>query len=140
MEGAGEMNQFPLRIVTPNGLVFEGNAEEVIVRTTTGDLGILAGHMNCVAPLGMGKAMVMIDGKKSYGACIGGMITMMDGKATLVATTFEWADKIDVKRASRSEERARAVLADSKSTDADIRLAQARLKRALIRKSVADGR
>ncbi len=134
------MNQFPLRIVTPDGLVFEGNAEEVIVRTTTGDLGILAGHMNCVAPLGMGKAMVMIDGKKSYGACIGGMITMMDGKATLVATTFEWADKIDVKRASRSEERARAVLADSKSTDADIRLAQARLKRALIRKSVADGR
>ncbi len=134
------MNQFPLRIVTPDGLVFEGNVEEVIVRTTTGDLGILAGHINCVAPLGMGKATVMIDGKKNYGACIGGMITMMDGKATLVATTFEWADKIDVKRASRSEERARTVLADNKSTDADIRLAQARLKRALIRKSVADGR
>ena len=134
------MNQFPLRIVTPDGLVFEGNVEEVIVRTTTGDLGILAGHINCVAPLGMGKATVMIDSKKNYGACIGGMITMMDGKATLVATTFEWADKIDVKRASRSEERARTVLADNKSTDADIRLAQARLKRALIRKSVADGR
>ena len=134
------MNQFPLRIVTPDGLLYDGNAEEVIVRTTTGDLGILAGHMNCVAPLGMGRATILIDGKKRYGACIGGMITMMDGKATLVATTFEWADQIDVKRADRSEERARAVLADNKSTDTDIRLAQARLKRALIRKSVADGK
>lgn len=140
MEGAGEMNQFPLRIVTPDGLLYDGDAEEVIVRTTTGDLGLLAGHMNCVAPLGMGRATILIDGKKRYGACIGGMITMMDGKATLVATTFEWADQIDVKRADRSEERARAVLADNKSTDTDIRLAQARLKRALIRKSVADGK
>lgn len=134
------MNQFPLRIVTPDGLVYDGNAEELIVRTTTGDLGILAGHMNCVAPLGMGKATILMDGKKRYGACIGGMLSMMDGKATLVATTFEWADQIDVKRADRSEERARAVLADNKSTDTDIRLAQARLKRALIRKSVADGK
>ena len=140
MEGAGEMNQFPLRIVTPDGLLYDGNAEEIIVRTTTGDLGILAGHMNCVAPLGMGRATILIDGKKRYGACIGGMITMMDGKATLLATTFEWADQIDVKRADRSEEKARAVLADNKSTDTDIRLAQARLKRALIRKSVADGK
>ena len=134
------MNQFPLRIVTPDGLLYDGNTEEIIVRTTTGDLGILAGHMNCVAPLGMGRATILIDGKKRYGACIGGMITMMDGKATLLATTFEWADQIDVKRADRSEERARAVLADNKSTDTDIRLAQARLKRALIRKSVADGK
>lgn len=134
------MNQFPLRIVTPDGLLYDGDAEEVIVRTTTGDLGLLAGHMNCVAPLGMGRATILIDGKKRYGACIGGMITMMDGKATLLATTFEWADQIDVKRADRSEERARAVLADNKSTDTDIRLAKARLKRALIRKSVADGK
>ena len=134
------MNQFPLRIVTPDGLLYDGNAEELIVRTTTGDFGILAGHINCVAPLGMGRATVMVDGKKRYGACIGGMLSMMDGKATLVATTFEWADQIDVKRAGRSEERARAVLADNKSTDTDIRLAQARLKRALIRKSVADGK
>ena len=132
------MNQFSLRIVTPDGLLYDGNAEELIVRTTSGDLGILAGHMNCVAPLGMGKATVLIDGKKRYAACIGGVLSMMDGKATLVATTFEWADSIDLKRVNRSEEQARAVLADPKSTDTELRLAQARLKRALIRKNVAD--
>ena len=52
------MTPFPLRIVTPDGLEFEGQVEELIVRTTTGDLGILAGHTNCVAPLGMGRATV----------------------------------------------------------------------------------
>ena len=38
------MKPFPLKIVTPDGLQFEGQAEELIVRTITGDMGILAGH------------------------------------------------------------------------------------------------
>ena len=132
------MNQFPLRIVTPDGLLYDGNAEEVIVRTTTGDLGLLAGHMNCVAPLGMGRATILIDGKKRYGACIGGMITMMDGKATLVATTFEWADAIDADRAQASLDRAQTVLYNKDNvTETDLKLAEARLHRALVRKNVA---
>ena len=131
------MNSFPLKIVTPDGLQFDGMAEELIVRTTTGDLGILAGHISCVAPLGMGRATVLVDGKKRYAACIGGMVSVVKGAVTLVPTTFEWADKIDVERAVRSENRAQSVLKDKSSTDTDIRLAEARLKRALIRKSVA---
>lgn len=131
------MNSFPLKIVTPDGMQFEGNAEELIVRTTTGDLGILAGHINCVAPLGMGQATVMVDGQKRYAACIGGMISVVNGTVNLVPTTFEWADQIDTDRAVASEKRAKSIIADKNSTDTDVRLAEARLKRALIRKSVA---
>ena len=131
------MTPFSLRIVTPDGLDYDGQAEEVIVRTITGDLGILAGHMNCVAPLGMGRATIVVEGKKRYAACIGGMITMVGGNATLVPTTFEWADEIDADRAERSYQRARKILDDKSSTDTDIRLAEARLHRALVRKSVA---
>ena len=131
------MTPFSLKIVTPDGLEFDGQAEEVIVRTTTGDLGILAGHMNCVAPLGMGQATIVVEGKKRYAACIGGMITMVGGNATLVPTTFEWADKIDADRAERSYQRARKILDDKNATDTDIRLAEARLHRALVRKSVS---
>lgn len=134
------MNSFSLRIVTPDGLIFDGNAQELIVRTTTGDLGILAGHINCVAPLGMGRATVVIDGSKRYAACIGGMVSMMDGQVTLVPTTFEWADKIDVSRAERSEQRANKILHDSNASDTELRMAEARLKRALIRKSVANSK
>ena len=131
------MTPFPLKIVTPDGPEFEGMVEELIVRTTSGDLGILAGHVSCVAPLGMGRATVVIDGAKRYAACIGGMLSVVSGAVTLVPTTFEWAEKIDVDRAEASSKRAQAILDSKNSTDTDIRLAEARLKRALVRKSVA---
>ena len=131
------MTPFPLKIVTPDGFAFDGSAEELIVRTTTGDLGILAGHINCVAPLGMGRATVITDGKKRYAACIGGMLSVSGGIVTLVPTTFEWADKIDADRAEVSYQRAQKVLHDKNATDTDLRLAEARLRRALVRKSVA---
>ena len=131
------MNSFRLKIVTPYGLVYDGQAEELIVRTTTGDLGILAGHINCVAPLGMGQAVIVMDGQRRTAACIGGMLSMVNGVATLVPTTFEWAEDIDAERASASEARAKAVLADKSTSKTDLRLAEARLKRALVRKNVA---
>ena len=134
------MTQFPLKIVTPDGLCFDGQAEELIVRTTTGDMGFLAGHMNCVAPLGMGRATIVIDGKKHYAACIGGMVSVIDGCVSLVPTTFEWAQDIDIARADHAFQRAQADLQNKTASDADIRLAQARLRRALVRKSVASSK
>ena len=131
------MNSFPLKIVTPDGLQYDGSAQELVVRTTTGDLGILAGHINCVAPLGMGEALVMVDDVKRYAACMGGMVSVVGGEVTLVPTTFEWSDRIDVDRAQVSKQRAEAVLRDRNASQTDIRMAEARLKRALIRTNVA---
>ena len=131
------MTPFPLKIVTPDGLQFDGQAEELIVHTTTGDMGFLAGHINCVAALGMGRATVIIDGKKRYGACIGGMVSVVNGEITLVPTTFEWAEDIDLQRAETAAERAKAIIADKGTSDEDLRLAKARLMRALVRSSVA---
>ena len=131
------MTPFALKIVTPDGLQFDGQAEALIVRTVTGDMGILAGHINCVAPLGMGRATIQVDGKKRHGACIGGMVSVVNGQVTLVPTTFEWAEDIDLLRAENAADRAKTVLGNKDSSDAEIRLAQARLKRALVRSSVA---
>ena len=134
------MKAFPLKIVTPYGQAFEGEAEEVVVRTSTGDMGILAGHTDCVAPLGMGRATIVTEGKKRYAACIGGMVSVAHGNVSIVATTFEWAEDIDAARAEASRERAKNTLADKNATDTDLRLAEARLKRALVRKSVAENK
>lgn len=130
------MTGFPLKIVTPDGLEFDGMAEELIVRTIAGDLGIMAKHVDCVAPLGMGEATVVVDGQKKYAACIGGMLSVINGSVTLVPTTFEWAEKIDLERAEASEKRAQAVLNNKNATDTEIQLAKARLRRALVRKNV----
>ena len=131
------MRSFPLKIVTPDGIAFDGEAEELIVRTTSGDMGILAGHIGCVAPLGMGRATVVTEGKRRYAACIGGMVSVVGGHVTLVPTTFEWAENIDTDRVDASERKAKELLARKDGTDTDLRLAEARLKRALVRKSVA---
>lgn len=131
------MTPFSLKIVTPDGVFFDGQVEELVVRTTTGDVGIMAGHINLVAALGMGKATIIQDGKKRYGACIGGMLSVVDGQVKLVPTTFEWAEDIDANRAEASMQRAKHTLNNRDSSDADIRLAEARLRRALVRKGVA---
>ena len=131
------MTPFRLKIVTPDGVKFDGEAEELIVRTTTGDIGILAGHINCVAALGMGRATVIWGGAKRYAACIGGMVSVVGGEVKLVPTSFEWSQDIDVTRAEASYQRAKQVLDNKSSSDTDLRLAEARIRRALVRKSVA---
>ena len=132
------MTSFPLKIVTPDGLIYDGDAEMVIVRTITGDMAFLAKHINCVAPLGMGRATVIVDGQKRYAACIGGMVSVVDGTVTLVPTTFEWADAIDADRAQASLDRAQKILDNKENaTETDLKLAEARLHRALVRKNVA---
>ena len=134
------MTPFPLKIVTPDGVQYDGQAEELIVRTTTGDMGSLAGHINCVAPLGMGRATIVMAGKRRYAACIGGMLSVLNGSITLLPTTFEWAENIDISRAEASYDRAKQTLDNKQASDTELRLAEARLKRALVRKSIGSMR
>ena len=131
------MTPFPLKIVTPDGLIFDGEAEELIVRSSTGDVAILAKHVNYVTSLGMGRAVVIAGGQRRTAACIGGMLSVVDGSVTLVPTTFEWADDIDVERVEASLQRADKVLKNKDASNTDLQLAEARLHRALVRKSVA---
>ncbi len=131
------MSLFHLKIVTPDGLLFDGEAQKLIVRSNRGDVAILARHIDYVAPLGMGRAVVVdAEGNRRTAACIGGMLSVSGGDVTLVPTTFEWSDQIDSERVERSYERADKILRDSTATDTDIALAEARLHRALVRRSV----
>ncbi len=131
---------FHLQIVTPDGLAFEGEAEKISVRTQDGIVGILARHIDYVAPLGMGEAVITVDGKARRAACIGGMVAVHQGKVRLVATTFEWAEDIDVERAKEAETRARSIMAQDNLDERDFKLAEARLHRALVRRAVGEGK
>ena len=132
------MSSFHLQIVTPDGLFFDGEAESLDVRATTGGVTILPKHINYVTPLGMGVATVKTDGKVRKAACIGGMLAMTNGECKLIATTFEWAEDIDQERAHNALTRAQETLKDKERlSDAELQLAEAKLRRALVRTSLA---
>ena len=132
------MMTFPIQIVTPDGLIFEGQAERLFCRTIAGDVCILARHCDYMTALGMGEARVtMADGTVRRAACIGGMLAVTGGKARLVATTWEWAEDIDKARAEASRHRAEEILARKGADARELELANARLRRALVRTSVA---
>lgn len=133
------MATFHLTIVTPDGSYYDGEAEKLCLRSTTGELGILANHIDMVTALGMGEARITLNGETRKAACIGGMLAVTNGEVRVVATTFEWAEDIDVERAKASEERARAVLEDKSRSERDLKIAEAKLKRALVRQSVGKG-
>lgn len=131
------MSTFHLQVVTPDGCAFDGQAERVVCRTIAGDVCILARHSNYCTALGMGEAHIIDEaGKTRRAACMGGMLSMMNGEARLVATTWEWAEEIDQARAEAAKKRAEELLAQKNLDEREYELAQARLKRALVRTSI----
>lgn len=119
---------FPLTIVTPRSLAFEGEVTGIIVRTTEGDVGILKGHTNYLAAVSIGKLVIDQNGTKRVGAVNGGFISVVDSKAVVSAISFEWADEIDLERAQLSKEKAQSMM---KSGDGTVlELAKLRLLRA----------
>ena len=130
------MSSFRLQIVTPDGSLFDGQAEALRLRTSEGYVSIRAGHVDYIAALDVGMVSVTKDGTTRDAACGGGFISVEEGEVRLVATTFEYADEIDVERAESAKKRAEERLAQAQE-ERDIAMAKAKLSRALNRIDVA---
>ncbi len=128
------MAVYHLQIVTPDRMVYNGEAEKIIVRTVNGDVCILPHHIDYAVPLAIGEAKITdAEGKTRSAACNSGMLSVHGDQVRVVAVTFEWADDIDLERARRAEESAHELLDKLQREDQDFRVAEARLKRALTR-------
>ncbi len=133
------METYHLQIVTPDRMVFDGQAEKIILRTVTGDVCILSRHIDYAAPLGIGEARVTDDqGKTRIAACNGGLLSVHDNEVRVMAITFEWDDEIDLARAKEAEERAQEQLKALQKEDENFAIAEAKLKRALTRIKVKE--
>jgi len=131
-------NTFHLRVVSLDGVEFKGDVQSVCCRAIDGDVAILANHTNYITAVGMGTAkIVMDDGTEKEAACIGGMLSMIDNQCSLIVTTWEWKEEIDVDRAELAKERAEEALKDLDMTDKDYKIASAKLKRSLVRLDTA---
>ena len=133
------MRKFHLEIVTPDGSVWAGDAEAILVRTNSGDVEIMANHSDYFASLGIGRAKLTADGKAREASMSGGFISVKGGEVRLVCTTFEFADEIDLQRAEEARERAERLI-KAAVDDKALSVAKAKLARALSRISVAKNR
>ena len=130
------MRAFNIEIVTPDGLKFSGEVESLLVRTTEGDIEILAGHTDFLASLATGRERLIIDGKTRVASASGGFLSVKGGKVRMCATTFEFAEEIDLKRAEEAKARAEAALSTARD-DREERIVRAKLMRAASRIKVA---
>ena len=131
------MANLKLRVVTPDRIFYDGEASFLSVRTTSGDVGILANHARYVTPLVIGTLKVRTDEGERFAAIAGGFLKTGDNTATIVTSACEWADEIDVERAQRAADRAKEHLQKEQSKrEQDIE--EAKLKTALNRISVAN--
>lgn len=131
------MKEFHLQIVTPDGLAYEGMVESLLVRSNDGDIEFLANHIDYITTLGIGKARIRENGKDRYASVSGGFVTISEGKATLIAITFEFAENIDLERAKMAKQKAKDIL--SSSTDSKtIEIAKLKLQRAISRIKVCE--
>ena len=130
------MRTFHLEIVTPDGLVFDGEAESLLVHTTEGDVEILCGHMDYIAAIDIGRTRVLQNGQARTASCSGGFLSVSKESVRLVAVTFEFAEDIDEKRAFAAKERAEQAIANAKDRKAKM-IAEAKLARALNRLRIA---
>lgn len=125
-----------LKIITHERIVFEGEADELVIQTTSGQLGILKDHIPITTTLDIGVTKVRTGCTERFFATMGGVFQFKDNIATILTDVCEDGRDIDVTRANAAKNRAEARLADS-AAKADTQRAQAALARSLARLKAA---
>ncbi|AST93740.1 MULTISPECIES: F0F1 ATP synthase subunit epsilon [Sutcliffiella] len=130
------MKTLTVSVVTPDGPVYESDAEMVVSKTLEGELGVLPGHIPMVAPLQIGAVRVKNANTTDLVAVSGGFLEVRPDKVTILAQAAETSKDIDVTRAEEARKRAESRM-QSKQDDIDFRRAELALKRAINRLNVA---
>ena len=126
------MNDFKLRIITPDRIFYEGDVEMVEFNTTEGEIGIYQGHAPLTVIVKPGVLKITQGDTVKYAALHSGFVQILADKITILAEIIEWSEEIDRKRAEAARDRAEGRL---KSSDANIDVvrAEAALMRSIAR-------
>ena len=130
------MTPFNLKIITPEKTFFNGTTTQMIAKTTTGNVGILHGHVPYVANLVSSPMKIEVGGTLKEAAVSGGFIKVSPEDVIVVTNAIEWAEEIDVARAERSKQNAEERMKRNESQK-EFDRAEKKLRRALNRLMVA---
>ena len=97
-----------LRVLAPDQSVFDGSADEVILPSTTGQLGILPGHVSLLAALDVGVLRVRTNNDWQSIALMGGFAEVESDDVTVLVNAAELGNTIDGSSAEAELEKAKA--------------------------------
>lgn len=128
---------FKVKIISPDRVFYEGEADLLELKTSEGDIGILAGHIPLTAIIAPGVMKITKDGEVKEGALLEGFVEILQDKVTVLAEACEWPDEIDMNRAKEAKIRAERRLSER---DAEINYTRAEnaLKKALVRLEIGE--
>ena len=85
------MNTFPLTISSPDGDLYRGEAEMLIVRGTEGELAVMAGHIPFVTGIVKGRCtLVTAEEERKEGEIGNGLLTVDKKQVTVLTSVLEW--------------------------------------------------
>ena len=127
---------FRLEIVTAERIVLADEVDQTQVPGPAGRMGILARHEPLLTSLIPGELDIIKNGERTPFAISGGFMEVLPDHVTILADTAERADEIDEARAEAARRRAEELMRERRS-DQETLLAEAQLRRAMVRLSVA---
>ena len=128
-----------VELVSPERILWSGDADMVLARTTDGEIAFLSGHAPFVGALGIGRVVIRPTGggPDEVAAVHGGFVEVKADKVTILSDVSELAGAIDVDRARAAEGRAQEALRNVGDGDEGDEQ-RAALQRAQVRLAVAD--
>ena len=129
-------NTITLAVVTPYGLIFSGDVDEITAAGSEGEFGVLPGHAPFLTTLRIGMLSCKRGSENSIFFVSGGYAEVMPGKVTILADSAERSEDIDVERARTAMKRAEERLKQAEKID--FARATAALERATIRVQIAE--
>ncbi len=125
---------FPFRLVTPTGVVFEGDAAEVSAVGPLGEFGVLPDHINFITSLVPGVLEARLpDGTSMHWVVSGGLAEVKDSVMTVLANSAESPQTIDASAAAEQVQQADEKFSDTSFYDPNYAAAQDALKLAQAR-------
>ena len=123
---------FDLSLVTPDGAIYEGEAQMLVVPGAAGEIGVLARHAPLVALLKAGETRIKADGDWHAFATGPGYFKIQSDRAIVLVDDAVRAEAIDVEVARRQAEEAKALIerAEAGETGIDRWVVEQRLKHA----------
>ncbi|MCR5476678.1 MAG: ATP synthase F1 subunit epsilon [Lachnospiraceae bacterium] len=121
-----------LRIVTPERVFYEGEAQMVEFNTTEGQIGVLPGHIPLTVIVSPGILAIHEEEGIREAALHAGFAEILPDRISILAEVVEWPDEIDKDRADAALRRAQERL-KNKDENTDLRRAEIALKRAMAR-------